>query len=580
MIRRPILSITLGTLVLASCAGKIPPPQDEPPSSGHAHAVQASPSSPAVPSTIEHASASDVPLFDGLGVHRRAITTSSPEAQRYFDQGLAFVYAFNHDEASRAFTRAAALDPACAMAFWGIALANGPHINNPTMDAEHAEVAFKAIARAVSLASQASEPEQALIQALAKRYALPAPADRAPLDIAYGEAMRAVRKAHPEDADIGALFVEALMDLRPWDLWRPDGQPHPGTEEIVAVLEDVLAKDPNHPLALHLYIHATEASLHPDKAASAADRLRTLQPALGHMLHMPSHTDVRLGLWAKAIEANERAIEADRRYLEVAPKQGFYWTYMLHNQHMLAFAAMMIGQSNKALAMLRTIPEALPAELVRDNAAMIDGYIGMPVEGLMRFGRWDEILATPEPPEDFPLARALRLYARGVAYAAKHDPKSGRLEEKQFLEAKEKVPSNRTFGNNRAHDLLLVAEHMLAGELAVSEGRMDAGITQLRAAAKAEDRLRYDEPPDWLQPTRHALGAALLRAGKKAEAEAVYREDLAQRPNNGWSLHGLARALSLQGKKAEAAKTQQAFEQAWKDADFKLTSSCHCIPGV
>jgi tetratricopeptide (TPR) repeat protein len=519
-----------------------------------------------------------VPLFEGLGSHGRKVTTPSPLAQRYFDQGLCFLFAFNHDEAIRSFRQAAELDPKCAMAWWGVAVAHGPHINNATVSKEREKAAWEALSKARDTTS-ANEVERALIAAVAKRHAVPPPENRKPLDEAYAAAMRELWKAHSEDADVGALCAESLMDLRPWDLWTLDGQPQPGTDEIVATLETVLAKSPSHPLALHLYIHAVEASPHPERADTVADRLRDLQPGLGHLVHMPSHIDVRRGRWAQAIAANFRAIEADRRYRELSPRQDFYRVYMAHNLHMLSFAAMMRGQSRQAIEAINEMARGIPSDWLKENAALADGFTAMPVEVLVRFGRWQEILAAPEPPDYLPIARSLQLCARGIAYAAMNELEKAKAEQAAFSEAKAKVPLGARFGNNKAEDLLTVAEHLLAGEILFRNGERDAGLAELREAVQCEDRLRYDEPPDWIHPVRHALGAALLQAGLAAEAETVYREDLAKLPNNGWSLFGLGRALRLQNKHDEAAAIEARFRETWRDADVKITSSCYCQPG-
>jgi tetratricopeptide (TPR) repeat protein len=520
-----------------------------------------------------------VPLFGGLGKHTRKVTTTSPQAQRYFDQGLAFVYGFNHDEAIRAFAQAAEIDPQCAMAHWGVALANGPHINNPAVDEAHAKAAWEALSRAREFVRQAAPAERALIDALGARYAMPQPADRKALDQAYADAMKQVQKAYPDDGDAAALYAEALMDLRPWDLWKPDGNAQPGTNEIVTTLEQVLVKNPYHPLANHLYIHAIEASPLPEKADPAANRLRDLQPGLGHMVHMPSHIDVRRGRWEAAALANEKAIGADTKYKEAVPGQSFYRLYMAHNRHMLAFAAIMQGQSEKALASINAMIAEMPAEWIKESAGIADGFMAMPMEVMMRFGKWDEILAAPEPAEYLPIARAMRLYARGVAYAAQGKKAEARAEQTAFLEAKAKVSEGAFFGNNKASDILGVAEHLLAGEILYREGKVDKGIGEMKIAVKREDELRYDEPPDWIQPVRHALGAALVRSNRPVEAAAVYREDLKRLPENGWSLFGLAKALKMQ-KSDEAADVQERFAKVWANADVKLMSSCFCQPGI
>lgn len=523
--------------------------------------------------------ANAVPLFQGLGSHGRRATTTSAEAQRYFDQGLSFVFAFNHDEAIRSFRKATELDPSCAMAWWGIALAHGPHINNPVVPPGRERAARSAIQRARALDMGGTEVERALIAAQAARYADPPPENRKALDQAYAQAMRRVWQRFPNDADVGALFAEAMMDLRPWDLWTPDGKPQPGTVEITTTLESVIAKSPDHPLALHLYIHATEMSPRPERADAAADRLRDLQPGLGHMVHMPSHIDVRRGRWQEAIVANEKAMEADRRYRIIQPRQGFYGLYVAHNHHMLSYAAMMTGQSALAIGAMDDLIATMPAGWAQEFSAIADGYMVMPLEVRMRFGRWDEILAAPEYPEHFPIARTLRHYARGVAFAAKGQTAEARAEHAAFVQARAQVPAEAFFGNNGAADLLAVAEPLLQGEILSREGKVDGGLAALRKAAKQEDRLRYDEPPGWIQPVRHALGATLLEDGRYVEAERVYRQDLKKLPGNGWALFGLGRSLRLQGRNAEAAAVEAQFAVAWAKADVQLQSSCFCQPG-
>jgi tetratricopeptide (TPR) repeat protein len=520
-----------------------------------------------------------VPLFEGLGRHSRPVTTTSPDARRYFDQGLAFMYAFNHDEAIRAFRRAGELDPGCAMAYWGVAIANGPHINNPVVPEDRAKAAWEALARAKDLAAGASPVEKALIEALASRYAFPQPEDRKPLEQAYADAMRRVWSAFPKDADVGALFAESLADLRPWDLWTPDGQPQPGTEELVSTLEAVLALDAKHPLANHLMIHAVEASPHPERADRAAETLRDLEPGLGHMVHMPSHIDVRRGRWPQAITANAKAMEADRRYTARSPNQGFYRLYMAHNHHMLTYAAMMTGQSALAVKTIREMVADIPLEFFQANP-FADGFMAMPLEVLMRFGRWDEILAEPALPDHVPISRSLQHYARAVAHAAKGDVPAALEERAAFREARTRVPKEATFGNNPGPDVLDVAEFLMKGEILYQAGKVDDGIAALREAVAREDMLRYDEPPDWIQPVRHALGAALLQAGRFTEAETVFREDLAKLPENGWALYGLSRALQLQKKTAEATAVEKRFDAVWKQADVRVKSACLCLPGV
>lgn len=516
--------------------------------------------------------------FDGLGKHSRLVTKHS-EAQTYFDQGLAFLFAFNHDEAIRSFEHAATLDPDCPMIYWGIAIANGSHINKPEQDISREKAAVVALEKARKLSRSASPADQALIAALAKRYSNPPPKEREKLNKAYSAAMKKAWEKFPGDADIGALYAESMMNLRPWDLWTQDGKPHPGTLTIVETLEAVLKANPNHPLGLHLYIHAVEASDNPARAAKPADRLRDLQPGLGHMVHMPAHIDLRLGQWQKAVIANEKAILADAAYRKKSPKQGFYHLYMAHNHHMLAFAAMMQGQSKKALRAVRDMVGGVPKEwvAVKENAAIADGFLAAPLEVMMRFGLWDDILKEPEFPEGFPIARAMRHHTRGVAHAAKGQTKLARQELAAFRVAVKQTPKDATFGNNNATDLFAVAEPMLEGEILASEGKLAEAIDTLKKAVQKEDALKYDEPPDWFVPVRHALGAFLLKTGKAREAEEVYRTDLKKWPNNGWSLRGLATSLQAQGKKDQAQEVQKRFALSWKHADMKINTSCLCV---
>jgi tetratricopeptide (TPR) repeat protein len=508
------------------------------------------------------------------------VTTSSAEAQQFFDQGLKFLFAFNHDEAIHSFRQAAKLDPACAMAWWGIAYACGPHINNPVVDAAHARDGWDALAQARAGAGGASPVERSLIDALTTRYADPPPADRKALDQAYARAMGTVWTNYPADTDVGALYAEALMDLRPWDLWSHDGQPHAGTDEVIKVLDRVLAGEPDHPLALHLYIHVYEASPQPGKADSAADRLRDLQPKLAHLVHMPSHIDVRRGRWKEAESANEKAIAADAAYRKIRPNQGFYRMYMLHNHQMLAFAAVMRGESARAIRAVEEMMASVPPDWLRENATLADGTLALPLELRMRFGRWNDVLAAPEPDAIFPAARAFRHAARSSAFAATAKVGLARAELNAFLEAKKKVPDAAIVVVNKAVDVLGVAEKFVTGEVLYREGKTDEAFASWREAVRREDGLKYAEPPDWIIPVRHALGAALLQSGRYSEAERVYRDDLERHPENGWSLFGLTRSLELQGKTGEASRLRTRFDRAWADADVRLSSSCFCQPGV
>ena len=469
------------------------------------------------------------------------------------------------------------------MAHWGIAVASGPHINYPLVPQPAAELAWKELQLAKKHALHASTVERDLIEALSARYANPQPEDRSPLDRAYAEAMRKVWQAHPEDPDVGALFAEAMMDLRPWDQWTPDGQSQPGTDEILATLDAVLTLNANHPLANHLYIHAVEASPHPERADAAADRLRKLQPGLGHNVHMPSHIDIRRGRWQQAIEGNLKAVAADRRYRKiVGTPKGFLPVYVAHNEHMLAYAAMMTGQSKLAIKHIRAMVAGLPKDFVKEYSGMVEGFVAMPLEVLVRFGRWDEILAEPDTKytDYMPFTRAFHHAARAVAYAARGDVAAARKEQTAYLERARVVPKDEYFGNNTAEAILGVVTPMVEGEILIREGKLEEGFAELRAAVKQEDTLKYDEPPGWLIPVRHTLGAGLMQAGRFAEAEQIYREDLARWPENGWALFGLAQSLRKQAKNDDEVDAVDArFRKVWAKADVQITSSCLCQPG-
>ena len=520
------------------------------------------------------------PLFDGLGTYKHKVTTDSPQAQRYFNQGLAFYHGFNHGEAIRSFQEAARLDPKCAMAHWGIALACGPHINLTIVPPPAAELAWKELKLAQENAGRASAVERDLVEALSHRYANPQPEDRAPLDQAYADAMRKVWQAHPDDPEVGVLFAEAMMDLQPWNQWTPDGQPNTGTEEILVTLDAVLKLNPNHPFANHLYIHALEASPHPERADAAAEHLRTLQPGLAHNVHMPSHIDIRRGRWQQAIATNLNAVKADRRYRQIVgiPK-GLVPLYAAHNRHMLAYAAMMTGQRKLAVEQIRAMVAEFPPDFVKENAMSAEGFAAMPLEVLVRFGRWDEILAAPDNyPDYMPFTRAFHHAARAVACAAKGDAANARQAQAIYLERAKLVPTDDfIWGNNSCQAILGVVTPMVEGEILVAEGKIDDGVAQLRAGVAVEDALKYDEPPGWLIPIRHSLGAVLTRNGRFAEAEQIYRDDLKRQPDNGWSLFGLTESLREQGKNKEEREAMQLrFRKIWAKSDLKLTSSCLC----
>ena len=520
----------------------------------------------------------DDPRFVGTGTHTRTVTTSSPDAQRFFDLGLRQLYGFNHDEAIRSFTQALTYDPQCAMCAWGVALSNGPHINNPTVDDAHASAAADAVRKAHQ-GSHASDVERALVDAVASRYGL---VERAKLDEAYAYAMKRVHDKYPHDDDVAALYAEALLDLRPWDQWTADGKMQPHTQEIIDVLDAVLTKSPLHPLANHLAVHVWEASPTPERAEPSATRLRTMAPALGHLVHMATHIDVRRGRFTDAVTTSQRAIEADRATLASLDKRGltagFYRFYVAHDEHMLAYAAMMTGQKAVATHAVREMVAAMPEAWMKENAVVADGVAALPLEVAMRFGDWDAILAAPDFSSELPISRGLRLAARATAFASKGALDDAKREERELADAlTASAASGARFGNNSGSAVLDVAHALVAGEILVADQHVDEGVAALERAVVAEDSLRYDEPPDWMQPARHALGAVLVNAGRFADAERVYREDLKRVPDNGWSLLGLAQALEGQpDKRAEAAAVRARFGVAWASADVKPTTSCLC----
>jgi tetratricopeptide (TPR) repeat protein len=523
--------------------------------------------------------AGEARLYDGFGGYHRAVTTSVPEAQRWFDQGLQFLYGFNHDEAIRSFEEAGRIDPQCAMTWWGAGYAHGLHINNMEMSDQASRAGFEATEQALARLDQASPVEAALIRALAERYEWPAPEDRKPLDQAYADAMERVWREHRTDPDVGALYAESLMNLQPWDYWTKDGEPKGRASEIVAVLEEVLRLDPEHPGANHFYIHAVEASRQPERAVAAADRLSGLVPGAGHLVHMPSHIYTRVGRYGDAADTNERAIAADRAYFALAPPPDFYSLYFVHNVHFLAYAAMMEGRKEKALEAARRLEKEVPADFLEHRTSIADGLMATPLHVMVRFGMWSEILAEPEPAAFRLLTRAQRHYARGVALSALGRTAPARAEMAAFERVAATVPAEWTVGNNDSQDVLALSRKMLEGELLFREGKHDESFAVLREAAALEDQLVYDEPPGWMQPVRHALGALLMSDERWAEAEAVYREDLAKNPENGWSLLGLEQALRAQGREAQAAELGARRAIAWKRADVRPTSSCYCERG-
>lgn len=523
--------------------------------------------------TLVTAPVDSVPLYDDLGSYHRAITTTVPAAQQYFDQGLRLSYAFNHAEAIRAFREAQRLDPGCAMCYWGEAYAWGPNINLP-MDSAGGVAGFAAAQRALARIDDASPVEQALIRAIAARYvAVPLP-DRAGLDSAYASAMAEAAARFADDRDVATLYADALMNLRPWNYWnREDGSPYPGTETIVAQLGGVIAAVPDHPGACHLYIHAVEA-VTPEKAVPCAERLATAMPGAGHLVHMPAHVYIRVGRYADAVDANVHAVHADEVYIEGQRPEGVYPIgYYPHNHHFLAFAATMAGRSAQAIDHANKTAATTPVE-VAQALPFVEPYLHYPFLALVTFGRWDEVLALPLPPEDLPYSWGMAQYARGVAFAATQQWDDAQA----ALAAVKRIATSGTAGYQSAGwatpaTNLEIATHALAGEIAARQGQHDEAIAHFTAAMEIEDAQLYTEPPDWYYPIRHSLGAALLAAGKPAEAERVYREDLQRFPENGWALFGLSEALHQQGRHDESGAVDARFKRAWATADVTLTAS-------
>lgn len=512
-----------------------------------------------------------VPLYDNLGSLHHPITTSSNEAQRYFDQGLRFVYAFNHEEATLAFEESARLDPSAAMAYWGVALALGPNINE-SMDKAAERRAWEAVEKARAHRAHVSPAEQAYIDAIGKRYARNAHA-RPTLDKAYADAMRVVWRQFPHDPDAGVLFAEALMDLHLWDLWTAAGKPKPGTEELVSTLESVLTRFPDHPGACHYYIHSVETSPTPERAVSCAERLPGLMPGAGHLAHMPAHIYMRLGRYHEAAERNTHAAEVDRHYLAGRKLRGDYADgYYTHNLHFLWASLTMAGRRTEALKVARQLTKPITeGEARKDKGKEL--YLPTPVWSMIRFGQWDELLREPPPPKPLRLQEGMWRLGRGMALLA-----SGRLpgaegEHMVLAALARRLGRDRMTKEKTERALLKIAERMLAAELATYRHQYDEAIKSFAEAVKLEEGLPYAEPPFWPIPIRHYLGAVLLKAGRPAKAEDVYRADLAKNPRNGWAQFGLMQSLRAQRKDREADAIEPQWRQAWEHADVTLTAS-------
>jgi tetratricopeptide (TPR) repeat protein len=518
------------------------------------------------------------PLYDNLGSHHTAITTTSPEAQKYFDQGMTLSYAFNHAESIRAFRHAAALDPACAMCYWGVAFAYGPNINAPITE-EPAKAAYQAIGQARSAGAGAPERERAYIDALAKRYVADPKAERAPLDRAYADAMREVAKRFPDDLDAATLFAQSLMDTSPWNYWEKDGSPRQFTNEVISSLESVLARKPDHIGAIHLYIHAVEASPNPGRATQYADRLGALVPGAGHLVHMPAHIYLRTGRYNDASVVNQQAVKADEAYFKgdaVAGNMTYQVGYYPHNIHFFVAAASMEGRQADALKAADEVRARMHGDMLRDPGmgGMVQHMNLSPLYTRMRFGMWDAILAEPAPPSDLPFTTAMWHVARGLAYTGQG--KLGDAEtERAAVAAVKDEPSLKTLGissANFAASIVAIGHEVLAGEIETRKRSADRAMSHFAKAVALEDGLTYMEPPDWPVPVRQLQGAALLELGRVKEAETAFRDDMKKFPDNGWSLSGLQASLTKQGRSAEAATVKARLDEQWKMADVELAA--------
>jgi len=512
-------------------------------------------------------SSTGVPLFDDLGTHHHPVSTANEQAQKYFDQGLRLTYGFNHDEAERAFREAARLDPMLAMAWWGVANALGPNYNLP-LDEERNKRALEAVAKAQSLVANANDSERAYIEAVSVRYSADPAAKRADLDRKYAAAMGELYKRFPQDTDAGTLYAESLMDLRPWQLWTSDGKPREETMEILQVLEGVLKIDPSHPGANHYYIHAVEASPEPQKAAASAERLRTLVPGAGHLVHMPAHVYIRTGNYKGAVEANANAVKVDEAYIARTKAEGVYpLMYYTHNFMFLSTAAGMLGHSRQALdTAAKAVALAAP---MAGHDAMAEYVLPWTFYTLARNGRWDELLAAPKPAESTPGTAAMWAYTRGVAFVGKRDANAAKKARGEFVTARGKVSKDLMLNTNRAEDLLSIAAAVLDARIARLEKNHAGAMAFWQKAIAIQDRLVYDEPPAWYCPVRESLGAEFLLLRRFAEAEKTFRRDLEINPENPRSLFGLAEALKAQSK--SDAEIRRRYAEAWKDAEIRLS---------
>ena len=519
----------------------------------------------------QHGAPKPVTLMSGLSTLHHPVSTTNAEAQQFFDQGLRLVYAFNHDEAARSFHRAAVLDPQLAMAWWGVALAVGPNYNLP-VDPEHEKIAIEAIDKAKSLSPGGPQIEKDYIDALARRYSHDAQPNYQQLNADYSSAMRQLNAKYPYDLDAATLFADSMMNLRPWKLYRADGTPEQGTDEIVATLESVLRRDPNHIGAMHLYIHAVEASTHPERAVPYADRIAALAPSARHLVHMPAHIYERTGNYDGARQHNVDAAKADEDYATSTGMQGIYgMMYYSHNLHFGAIAASMQGRCAEAQASANHLADNVRPAL--KEMPMLEAFASVPLVVSVRCARWDDLLAVPEPDGQASVLKAFSLYSRGMALVARGKTVEAEALQKQLAAIESSTPRDQFFMlpiENHTWQILHIAGAILAARIAAAKGDKTAAITLLRDAVASQDKLLYDEPTDWYYPVRESLGGMLLQSGDASTAEKVFRDDLEQNPRNPRSLFGLAEALTRQNRLYEASWVKRQFDEAWKGADIQL----------
>lgn len=518
-----------------------------------------------------HAKPKPATLMQGLGDLHHPVSTSNQQAQQFFDQGLRLIYAFNHDEAAHSFQHAAELDPKLAMAYWGVAEAVGPNYNDPASD-DRFKAAHDAIQKAVDLEAGASPTEKAYIEAMAKRFPADPKADRRSAAENYRDAMRELAKQYPDDLDAATLFAESGMNLHPWGLWHADGTPEAGTEEIVSTLESVIRRDPNHLGAIHYYIHAVEASPNPERALAGANRLAALAPAAGHIVHMPAHVYIRTGDYESAVKTNQRAAAADEAYIKASGAQGIYpMMYYSHNLHFIAMCSAMNGdyaEAKKAANMLA----AHVGPAVKDMPPL-EGFMTIPLAVEIRFHRWSDILAAKAPDPAMKTTTVFYHFARGMALAGTGKIAEAEAEYKIVSEAEKATPEDVVFAmpvNNKAKDILKIAENVLGAKIAVAKKDNAGAIAMLREGVAVQDSLKYGEPPDWFFPVRESLGAVLLSSGNAVEAEKVFREDLDRNPRNPRSLYGLREALKAQKRDYDAGFVQKQFDASWKGTGAAL----------